>query len=71
MNSVVSKRRLNNEQQHKFARLLTDLSRSVDSVKGHYEIRQVQQQFSIESPLPQPTNKNQLPYGDKMSLHFS
>lgn len=73
MNGVVSRRRFDNEQHRKFARLLTDLSRSFDSAKENYEMRQVQQQFSIESPLPlpQPTHKNQLPYGEKTSFHFS
>jgi len=40
-------------------------SRSFDSFNDYYEIRQVQQQFSIELPLPQPTNKHKLPFGKK------
>ncbi|CAF1083716.1 unnamed protein product [Adineta steineri] len=45
------------DQQRKFTRLITDLTNSFDTVRNHYEIRQIQQQFSIEIPLPQPTNK--------------
>lgn len=70
MSSLVMKRRIDDEQQRKFARLLTDLSRSLDPYRDHYEIRQIQQQFSIESPLPQPTNKHQLPYGKKRKRSF-
>ncbi len=51
------------EQQRKISKLITDLSRSFDSINEPYEIRQVQQQFTIELPLPQPTNKHKLPYG--------
>ena len=71
MSSFVMRRRIDDEQQRKFARLLTDLSRSLDPFKDHYEVRQIQQQFSIESPLPQPTNKHQSPYGEKQTLPFS
>ena len=48
-------------------RLIADLSRSFDVSNDRYEIRQVQQQFSIELPLPQPTNKYKLPYGKLIS----
>jgi hypothetical protein len=43
-------------------------SRSFDSFNDHYEIRQVQQQFSIELPLPQPTNKHKLPFGKNKNI---
>ncbi len=62
-NTVKLKRWNDDEQQRKFSRLLKDLSRSFVSFDNHYEIRQIQQQFSIELPLPQPTNKHKLPYG--------
>ena len=31
---------------------------------GHYEVRQVQQQFTIETPLPQPVHKHKTAYGN-------
>jgi hypothetical protein len=34
-----------------------------DNTPSHYEIRQVQQQFTIETPLPQPVNKHKTVYG--------
>jgi hypothetical protein len=61
--SIVAIKRRNEDEQRRFTRLLTDLSRSFDSSNDHYEIRQVQQQFSIELPLPQAINKHKLPYG--------
>jgi uncharacterized protein (DUF2461 family) len=51
------------DQQRQISRLITDLTKSFDSINDHYEIRQVQQQFSIEIPLPQPTQKHKGPYG--------
>jgi CRISPR/Cas system CMR subunit Cmr6 (Cas7 group RAMP superfamily) len=44
--------------------------RSFDLINDHYEIRQIQQQFSIESPLTQPTNKNKLPYGKQKKIFY-
>ncbi|UJR16143.1 hypothetical protein I4U23_003054 [Adineta vaga] len=52
----------NDDQQNKISRLITDLTKSYDSNNDHFEIRQVQQQFSIETPLPQPANKHKTPY---------
>ena len=63
VNVVALKRRrrnINDEQQRTISRLIKDLSRSVND---NYEIRQIQQQFSIEVPLAQATNKRKLPYG--------
>jgi hypothetical protein len=34
-----------------------------DNNSGHYEIRQVQQQFTIEVPLTQPVHKHKTAYG--------
>lgn len=61
--NIVAIRRRNEDEQRKYSRLVADLSRSFDSSNDHYEIRQIQQQFSIELPLPQPINKHKLPYG--------
>jgi hypothetical protein len=66
----LKRRRNDEEQQRKFTRLLTDLSRSFDSMNDYYEIRQIQQQFSIELPLPQPPNRHKLPYGKKKRFSF-
>ena len=60
------------EQQtkNKLARLISDLTWSMDQPSlinennpDYYEIRQVQQQLTIEVPLPQPTNKHKTAYG--------
>ncbi len=67
---ALKQRRNDDEQQRRFTRLITDLSRSFDSNNDYYEIRQIQQQFSIESPLPQPTNKQKLPHGKKKSFIY-
>ncbi|CAF0842607.1 unnamed protein product [Rotaria sp. Silwood1] len=50
------------EQQRKVSRLMTDLTRSFESNNDHYEIRQIQQQFTIEMPLAQSAHKRKLPY---------
>jgi hypothetical protein len=34
-----------------------------DNNPNYYEIRQVQQQFTIELPLSQPANKHKISYG--------
>ncbi|CAF1682284.1 unnamed protein product, partial [Adineta ricciae] len=52
----------NDDQQNKLSRLITDLTKSYDSNYNHFEIRQLQQQFSIEAPLPQTANKHKTPY---------
>ena len=64
---IVAIRRRNDDENRKYARLIADLTRSFDTTNDHYEIRQVQQQFSIELPLPQPTSKHKLPYGKTIS----
>jgi len=46
------------------------LLKSFDFINDHYEVRQVQQQFSIEFPLPQPTNKHKLPFGNKKTIIY-
>lgn len=73
----------NNEQQakQKLARLISDLTWSMDqplSINhaepvpennlGHYEVRQVQQQFTIEIPLAQPVHKQKTAYGNADDL---
>lgn len=35
---------------------------------GHYEIRQIQQQFTIETPLTQPAHRQKTAYGNKIYL---
>lgn len=65
------------QAKQKLARLISDLTWSMDqptSVNhaepvvevnvGHYEVRQVQQQFTIETPLPQPVHKHKTAYGN-------
>lgn len=59
------------DQQNKLSRLITDLTKSYDSNNDHFEIRQVQQQFSIEAPLPQTANKHKTPYGKNQSFLLS
>ena len=61
-NVVALKRRrnINDEQQRTISSLIKDLTRSVND---NYEIRQIQQQFIVEVPLAQATNKRKLPYG--------
>ncbi len=60
----------------KLARLISDLTWSMDEPSsanlleddnpsaGHYEIRQVQQQFTIEVPLSEPVHKHKTAYGN-------
>ncbi|CAF3117493.1 unnamed protein product [Rotaria sp. Silwood2] len=76
--SVIALRRrkrddIDEEQtKKKLARLLSDLTWSIDQSPstnlfddnnpGYYEIRQVQQQFTIELPLPQPAQKSKTNY---------
>jgi hypothetical protein len=71
---IALKRRQSNEddeeQQRKISKLITDLTKSLDSISDQYDIRQVQQQFTIELPLPQPTHKHKLPYGENLFFHF-
>ncbi|CAF0761680.1 unnamed protein product [Rotaria sordida] len=61
------------QAKQKLARLLSDLTWSIDQSStnnlfdennnsGYYEIRQVQQQFTIELPLPQPAQKSKTTY---------
>lgn len=61
----------NNIHPLKHRRYITEQKRKYSrSFDNPYEIRQVQQQFSIEVPLPQPTNKQKLPYGKKYFYLF-
>ncbi len=70
------KRDDNDEEKtkHKLARLISDLTWSMDqslstnlfqnnNPSSYYEIRQVQQQFTIETPLSQPAHKHKTAYG--------
>ncbi|CAF3288000.1 unnamed protein product [Rotaria socialis] len=62
---ALKRRQTNNydeEQQQKFTKLITDLSKSFESANNYYEIRQLQQQFTIEMPLAQPAHKRKLAY---------
>lgn len=56
----LKRRRYITEQKRKYSR----------SFDYPYEIRQVQQQFSIEAPLPQPTNKNKPSHGIKKETRY-
>ena len=71
------------QAKQKLARLISDLTWSMDQPSsinhaepisevsvGHYEVRQIQQQFTIEAPLPQPVHKHKTAYGSH-SLCFT
>lgn len=61
----------------KLARLISDLTWSMDQPSStnlfenhnpsnsHYEVRQIQQQFTIEAPLSPPAHKQKTAYGTK------
>jgi hypothetical protein len=84
--SVIALRRrkrtdLDDEQtKKKLARLISDLTWSLDQPSStnlledknpvHYEIRQVQQQLTIEVPLPQPAHKDKVAYGKEIDCVF-
>lgn len=59
------------QTKKKLARLISDLTSSIDQRQAdkdldpvdHYEIRQVQQQFTIEVPITQSTPKHKTAYG--------
>ena len=62
------------EEEEKISRLINEITRSIDQIPSsssnfidvmddHYEVRQVQQQFTIEVALPQPAHKHKVPYG--------
>jgi hypothetical protein len=61
------------QTKNRLARLISDLTWSMDEPSStnlvnennpdHVEIRQVQQQLTIEMPLPQPAHKHKTAYG--------
>lgn len=58
------------EPQKKFTRLLNDLTRSLESPNNNYEIRQIQQQITIETPLAPSVNTRKLAYGKQIIFIF-
>lgn len=54
---------MDDEEQNKLSKLINDISKSYDFSNEHFEIRQIQQQFSIEAPLAQPNNKRKPGFG--------
>ena len=72
------------QAKQKLARLISDLTWSMDQPSsinhaepmpevnvGHYEVRQIQQQFTIETPLPQPVHKHKTAYGSLFLFSLS
>lgn len=46
----------------------TNLLENHNPSNNHYEVRQIQQQFTIEAPLSQPAYKQKTAYGNRHSL---